>query len=212
MDRSIHFALLLAAMFVSFTTAAFGQLALCDYPPVYNGGCVGVPDSSFASQWNVEAVRACEVWSLGYTGTGMVVGIVDWGILQDDVTGGVGHPDLNGQVDSVAAGCSEARPNFDPNWQCFEDGHGTQMAGVVAAILGNDTSPMPRNIVGIAYGAKLAEIFLYDDSGGPPITDTEVEQVILFKNDCSDVKVNAYDITGENPVYERLPVLIRDAL
>jgi hypothetical protein len=36
--------------------------------------------------WNIEAIRACEVWALlpwGYTGDGIVVGIVNWGILHN---------------------------------------------------------------------------------------------------------------------------------
>ena len=54
----------------------------CNAACVWPFGPLDEPDPDFGKQWYIESVRACEVWSdpsLGYTGNGVIVGIVDLG-------------------------------------------------------------------------------------------------------------------------------------
>ena len=73
-------------------------------------------------------------------------------------TGIVTHPDLN-----VAGGysCIGNNPN---NWQ-DDEGHGTQVAGIAAAIDNN------QDVVGVAPGARLWSVKVLDSKGGGTFGD-----------------------------------------
>ena len=76
--------------------------------------------------WNIEKIRAPEVWDRGYDGSGVVVGIIDTGV---DVT----HPDL---ANSFRGGTNSW---FDPHGEHTvpvdaagpATGHGTHVAGII---------------------------------------------------------------------------------
>ncbi len=104
--------------------------------------------------WNIEMIRAPEVWSMGYRGEGVVVGIIDTGV---DVT----HPDLAGNF----RGGNNSW--FDPHYEhpCPVDaagpatGHGTHIAGI---ILGGDNSGMH---IGVAPAARWIAARIWNDAG-----------------------------------------------
>lgn len=141
-------------------------------------------DFSWEDQWYLDAIRACEAWDLGVTGEGVIVGICDFGILED-------HPDLENQIQDISpSGCSEERPNPPPP-STLEDVHGTLMAGIIAAEAYNDTA-MCANIAGIAFGATLAEIFLWDNG----VSQASIADALTDNNDCGiDIKATSFDIT-----------------
>ncbi len=104
--------------------------------------------------WNIEMVRAPEVWEKGYDGEGAVVGIFDSGV---DGT----HPDL------VAKFRGGTNSWFDPHGEhdlpvdaagAFT-GHGTHVAGI---IVGGDES---GTHIGVAPGAKWIAARIWNDSG-----------------------------------------------
>ncbi|MEM3101709.1 MAG: S8 family serine peptidase [Candidatus Nitrosotenuis sp.] len=105
-------------------------------PPVTIGEREGIQ----AIEWNINRVRAPEVWAMGYKGTGVVVGSIDTGV---DVT----HPALssryrggsNSWYDAVNG---QANP-YDDN------GHGTHTIGTM---VGDDGG---TNQIGVAPGAKF---------------------------------------------------------
>ncbi len=93
--------------------------------------------------WGVQRINAPAVWAMGYTGQGIVVGIIDTGT---DYT----HPDLAGHL--------WTDPNYPHHGWDFENndddpmdshGHGTMTAGFVAA---DGTS---GSQCGVAPGAQL---------------------------------------------------------
>ncbi|MBL8880244.1 MAG: S8 family serine peptidase [Phycisphaerales bacterium] len=104
-------------------------------------------DPSFASQWhlrntsnsiadaNVEAA-----WNAGYTGTGIVIGILEGGWQTT-------HPDLAANYYSTASQTGGSNTS-----------HGTSCAGVAAAVANNG-----RGGVGAAYGARISKL-LYGTS------------------------------------------------
>lgn len=104
--------------------------------------------------WNIEQVRAPEVWERGYDGEGVVVGIFDTGV---DGT----HPDLAGKF----RGGDNSW--FDPHGEhAFPvdaagsvTGHGTHVAGI---ILGGDKSGMH---IGVAPGARWIAARIWNDAG-----------------------------------------------
>jgi len=110
-----------------------------------------------AYQWSMLAIDAPGAWDAGYTGAGVRVAVCDSGI-------DVGHPDLSGNIDFA-----DSRSFLDP-WhpeysavpaiQDF-DGHGTHVAGIVAAA-DNDWGS-----IGVAPNAEIVvlKVLTGDGSG-----------------------------------------------
>src|SRR5688572_18326342 len=93
------------------------------------------------TDWGVTKIDAPGAWALGFRGQGIKVGIFDSGIDVD-------HPDLAiaGGIDLVG----------DGNGLDDCNGHGTHVAGIVAARDGS------RHTVGVAPGAALYSMRLAD--------------------------------------------------
>ncbi|MGZ4140806.1 MAG: S8 family serine peptidase, partial [Actinomycetota bacterium] len=95
-----------------------------------------VNDPYYALQWGLKRVGAPAAWGVG-TGSGRIVAVIDTGV---DPT----HPDLRGQL---VPGHDFVDGDAQP-WD--ENGHGTLVAGIIAAITGNG--------VGVASVAPHAKI------------------------------------------------------
>ncbi|KAL7674383.1 hypothetical protein ACOME3_000664 [Neoechinorhynchus agilis] len=95
-----------------------------------------ITDEQWPNSWHLHrsAYNIERVWNEGYTGKGVVVGVIDYGIEQD-------HPDLN---DSVL----ETLPNSD----VYAD-HGNGCAGIIAGKPDNNICG-----VGIAYDSKIISL------------------------------------------------------
>ncbi|MDO8579027.1 MAG: S8 family peptidase [Dehalococcoidales bacterium] len=98
--------------------------------------------------WGVERINANVVWP-SYNGSGVNVAIIDTGIDKD-------HPDL-----TVAGGQNfvTIRGKVDPNKWDDDNGHGTHVAGIVAAQDNN------IGVVGVAPGASLYAVKVLDRRG-----------------------------------------------
>ncbi|MEW6047407.1 MAG: S8 family serine peptidase, partial [Bacillota bacterium] len=100
---------------------------------IYKASQTGPNDRYYPEQWGLPAIQAPEAWkALTQTSGGIAVAVVDTGV---DYT----HPDLAGRVDTAndkdyvngdAAG-DDADGAMDDN------GHGTHVAGIVAALTNN---------------------------------------------------------------------------
>src|SRR5207249_491081 len=103
-------------------------------------------DPYYGSEWHLQTMNAPAAWDLT-TGSGVTVAILDSGI--DDT-----HPDLQGQL--------------VPGWNFYDNnsdtsdvyGHGTKVAGVVAAVGNNAVG-----VAGLAWGSKLMPVRVTDLSG-----------------------------------------------
>ncbi|GAB4311668.1 S8 family peptidase [Pseudothermotoga elfii] len=100
-------------------------------------------------QWALRVLKAQDVWDQGYTGEGIVIGLLDTGV---DGT----HPDLQGQL------VTGYDPVYDEEISPDEDsdtyGHGTHTAGIIAA------KKDDQGVTGLAYNAKIMPILIFDPS------------------------------------------------
>ena len=97
--------------------------------------------------WGVTHVQATEAHSAGLTGSGVKVAVLDTGIDKN-------HADLNvvGGY-SVFTDSANSDPYYDAN------GHGTHVAGTVAALNNN------IGVLGVAYNAELYAVKVLSNSG-----------------------------------------------
>jgi serine protease AprX len=110
----------------------------------------GTGASSSLPEWNIDAIRAPELWSLGYDGAGIVIATMDSGV--DPY-----HPDIG---PSWRGGTNSW---FDPNGQHASpydaSGHGT---GVMGLIVGGDAG---GTAIGVAPGAQWIAVKIFKDNG-----------------------------------------------
>lgn len=100
----------------------------------------GTPDPLQGSQWALTTLRAQDVWAAG-DASGQVVAVIDTGV-------DAAHPDLAGVV---LAGTDIVSPGGDGRTD--PNGHGTHVAGIVAAVQGNGVGG-----AGLAQGAKILPV------------------------------------------------------
>jgi serine protease AprX len=102
------------------------------------------------AEWNLTAIRAPELWSLGHAGAGIVVAGMDSGV---DLV----HQDL---APSYRGGSNSW---FDPNSEHATPydrmGHGTQSMGLIVGGSAGGTS------IGVAPDAQWIAVKIFDDSG-----------------------------------------------
>jgi len=123
-------------------------------------------------EWNVEQVKAPEVWALGYRGEGMVVAGADTGVQWD-------HPALKNQY----RGWNGQQADHDYNWDDAVDhttspfdpnDHGTF---TVSEMIGDDGQ---GNQIGVAPGAQWIACRNMDANGtGSPARYTECFQFMI---------------------------------
>ncbi len=132
-----------------------------------------------AVPWGVQRIGAPEVWSLGFTGEGVVVAGQDTGYQWD-------HPALRQQY----RGWDGSTANHDYNWHdaihttgsnclpdskepCDDDGHGTHTMGT---IVGDDGGV---NQIGVAPGARWIGCRNMNEGVGTPATYIECFEFFL---------------------------------
>jgi subtilisin family serine protease len=97
-------------------------------------------------QWWARRIKAPEAHAITGGSPEVTVAVIDTGV-------DASHPDLDGNVDaSRSVSCASGAPNQDPAAWNDDSGHGTNVAGVIAAEANG------RGIVGIAPNVKLAVI------------------------------------------------------
>ncbi|MGA1874656.1 MAG: S8 family serine peptidase, partial [bacterium] len=100
--------------------------------------------------WNMNAIRAPEVWELGYSGQGIVVANMDTGV-------DIHHPDLRGQWRGGPNSWFDAYGKYHLPFD--RDGHGTQSMGIM---VGGDGSGVG---IGLAPKAQWIAVRIFDDDG-----------------------------------------------
>jgi len=164
------------------------------------GGAPGsgaVNDPLFPRQWGLDRINAPEAWARGARGAGTVIAIVDTGI-------DLNHPDLQAKLvqgTDLVAGKRDCPPGPQD-----ENGHGTHVGGIAAAVTDNRIG-----VAGTAPDAKLMPVRVLDESGSGSSDD--VAAGIRYAADHGADVVNLS--LGELPVVSQITPLnqeIADAI
>jgi trimeric autotransporter adhesin len=121
------------------------------------------------NNWGNDLVNAPEAWARGYRGQGITVAVIDSGVdyNHSDLDGNIWvnsreianngvDDDLNGYIDDVRGWDFVGNDNDVMD----ENGHGTHVAGTIAA------ENNGLGLTGVAYGAKIMPIRVLSYSGG----------------------------------------------
>jgi hypothetical protein len=126
--------------------------------------------------WGIDRVKAPEAWAKGYTGQGVVVAVIDSGVdynhpdlknniwqNTDEIAGNNIDDDKNGYVDDVRGWDFVGFGDNNPmDW----DGHGTHVAGTIAA------SNNGFGVTGVAPNAKIMPVRVLNAFGKGNVFDT----------------------------------------
>jgi subtilisin family serine protease len=150
----------------------------------------GAPYFGDANDWNLNAINAPQVWARGYTGSGVIVAVIDSGVdyrhaelvnnmwvNPGEIAGNGRDDDRNGYVDD------------DRGWDFAHDdnnpldvfGHGTHVAGTIAAAR-NDA-----RTTGVAYGARIMPVQVLDANGIGDGDDSLAAAIRYAVNNGADI-------------------------
>jgi subtilisin family serine protease len=118
-------------------------------------GAIPVADPRESEQWDMAQIKADRAHAVTDGSRSVLVGVLDSGVEST-------HPDLAPNFDAAnSVNCNDAgRPDLNPaDWEPTGEGHGTHVAGTIAAA---------RNgvgIVGVAPNVRLASVKVINDAG-----------------------------------------------
>lgn len=108
-------------------------------------------DPLFNRQWGLEKINALAGWKETTGSEEIIIAVLDTGIDH-------AHPDLEGKV---IGGCDFTRGGFgEPGLPGDDSGHGTHVAGIAAAVTGNEVG-----IAGVAPACRLLAVKVLPASG-----------------------------------------------
>ena len=156
-------------------------------PSIANFGVT--PSNPSVIEWGVQNVNAPQVWAMGFTGQGIVIGNEDTGMrwthnaLKPHYRGwnGVTADHNYNWWDAIHSGGGVCGP--DNQAPCDDNGHGTHTTGTTS---GDDGA---GNQIGVAPGAQWIGCRNMDQGNGTPATYTE----------CFQFFIAPTDLNGQNP-------------
>jgi subtilisin family serine protease len=135
-------------------------------------------------QWYAQRIKAPDANMVTGGSPKVLVGVIDTGV---DAT----HPDLDGNVDaSRSVSCVGGAPNRDPAAWNDDSGHGTNVAGLIAAEANG------QGIVGVAPNVKLAVIKASVHQGDSDffLADAVICSFVWAADHGVDVANNSYSL------------------
>ena len=140
--------------------------------PVLRSQTVSPDDPILDEQWGLKAIHAPEAWEVTQGDPSIVIAVVDSGIDSD-------HPDLV--------------PNLVPGYNFISDtanadddlGHGTQVAGIIAAKSNNGLG-----ISGVAPGCKMMPLKVLDANGEGTAADVAEAIIYAADNGCRVINLS----------------------
>ena len=170
--------------------------------PEFNGQ---PPEAPNAIEWGVARVRAPDVWALGYTGQGVVIGGQDTGYQWDHPALRDAYRGWNGTTadhnynwhDAIHAliGGGTNPCGLDSQVPCDDHNHGTHTMGTM---VGDDGG---ANQIGVAPDARWISCRNMERGNGTPATYLECFQWFLAPT----------DLAGQNPDPARAPHVINNS-
>jgi subtilisin family serine protease len=186
----------LVALFIVFGAPAANAAACTTQTYSYDtGGSPGtgaVNDPLFPKQWALQQIHAPAAWARGVRGAGATIAVVDTGV-------DLNHPDLSAKL---VAGTDIVASNGDcPPGPQDENGHGTHVAGIAAAITNNGIG-----VAGVAPDASIMPVRVLDSEGSGSSGD-----IVKGIRWAADHGANVINMSlGELPVVGQLEPLNQD--
>ncbi len=148
--------LLVCVLILAGCSSGGGSTSAIEIDDGVDGGGAGagaaeIEASEFGASWGLGAINAQAAYAAGATGDGVIVAVIDTGVDID-------HPDLAANVSDAsinivtAPGGDEDDLSRGPSTADDADGHGTNVAGIIAAIQ-NDIGTQ-----GVAFEAEILAI------------------------------------------------------
>ena len=138
-------------------------------------------DPLASQQWGLEAVHAYQAWQLARVDRRVTVAVLDSGV-------NVNHPDLK---DSIVGATSYINtigmaPNIRPTNNVTDVfGHGTHVAGIIAATTSNG-----EGVAGVSYNARIMPVQVADSGGDvTPFDFAQGMGMIIAKKDDYNIRV-----------------------
>ncbi len=130
----------------------------------------------------LRAIHADKMWQLGFTGEGVIVGLIDTGVEGT-------HPAVSGSWHGHAVPAAQAwnDPAYGTTVPTDTDGHGTHVTGILAGL-----DPNTSDTTGVAFGAEwicgrfgpgnvsavLANLQWIANPDGDPLTTDDIPAVV----------------------------------
>jgi serine protease len=150
---------------------------------------VAGPDPFRTQQWALDQIPYEQAWATANTkGAGITVGVVDTGSTAN-------HPDLQGQV---LSGHSFLNNGTESNTAIDDNGHGTHVSGIIAAVNNNVTG-----ISGAAPEVKIRPVKVLDSTGSG--FNSDVASGITWEVDNGDAQVVNLSLGG--PAFDQATCL-----
>jgi serine protease len=172
---------ILVAAAVAVAAPQAASAADCGAGTYDKGGSPGsgaVNDPLFSKQWGLDQIHAPGAWARGARGKGVTIAILDSGV-------DLHHPDLKAKIlpgtDFVKSGDGFTGPGCSGAQD--ENGHGTHVAGIAAAITNNGIG-----VAGTAPDARILPVRVLDATGSGE--DTGVEKGIRWAADHGAKVIN----------------------
>ena len=108
--------------------------------------------SEYNTQYGLGKINASEIYSDGYSGSGVIVGVIDTGV-------DINHPDLVSNIASGGYDYVSGDADASPSSQGTSMSHGTHVAGIIAGMK-NDVG-----MHGVAYSAKILPLRAGNSAG-----------------------------------------------
>lgn len=141
------------------------------------------PAAAAVPEWNLNVIKAPELWSLGFRGAGVVVASMDTGV-------DVSHLDL--QDKWRGGGNSWFDPNGEHSTPSDSAGHGTRVMGL---LVGGDAT---GTSIGVAPEARWIAVKIFDDGGVAELSDIHAGFQWLLDPDNNPETDDAPDVVDNS--------------